>query len=106
VAIGGFDRGTTAFFLTLGLQQIVIFGRYGLRAAMIGSEVELHAACVPVGATSKSDTDADAVEHRPGVPEVRLGSRTFYGKTEGKRAERTRLVREPAQPVRSGVVSG
>ena len=38
---------TAPFLLTLLLQQVVVFGRYGLRAGMIGSEVELHAAWVP-----------------------------------------------------------
>jgi len=42
----GSIAATAPFLLTLLLQQVVIFGRYGLRAAMIGSQVEFHAACV------------------------------------------------------------
>ncbi|GEM_PF-6171079 len=57
--LAGSIAGTTAFLLTLVLQQVVVFSRYGLRAAMIGSEVGLHAAYIPAGPTSKSDSDAE-----------------------------------------------
>ncbi len=78
--LAGSIAGTTAFLLTLLLQQVVIFGRYGLRAAMIGSEAELHAAYISVRPTSKSDNDIRVAGPGSGATgPVRLGSRT-YGK--------------------------